>query len=37
LGVAWTATYYLLLVGGAYGFYAFLYPWTASANALAVV
>jgi prenyl protein peptidase len=37
LGIAWTVTYYLLLVGGAYGFYALLYPWTASSNALAVV
>jgi prenyl protein peptidase len=37
LGVVWTVTYYLLLVGGAYGFYALLYRWTASANALAVI
>lgn len=37
LGVAWTVTYYLLLVGGAYGFYVLLFPWTVSANALAVI
>ena len=37
LGDAWTATYYVLLVGGAYGFYKLLFPWTASANALAVI
>lgn len=37
LGVAWTATYYVLLVAGAYGFYKLLYPWTASVNSLAVV
>lgn len=37
LGVAWTVTYYLLLVSGAYGFYVLLFPWTASGNALAVI
>jgi prenyl protein peptidase len=37
LGDAWTVTYYVLLVGGAYGFYRLLFPWTASANALAVI
>jgi prenyl protein peptidase len=37
LADAWTVAYYVLLVGGAYGFYALLFPWTASANALAVI
>lgn len=37
LGDAWTVTYYVLLVGGAYGFYKLLFPWTASANALALI
>ena len=37
LGVAWTVAYYVLLVGGAYGFYRLLFPWTASVNALAVI
>lgn len=36
LGVAWTAAYYALLAGGAWGFYKLLFPWTESANALAV-
>jgi len=36
LGVGWTAAYYALLVGGAYGFYRLLFPWTESGNALAV-
>jgi prenyl protein peptidase len=34
LGVAWTVTYYVLLVTGAYGFYKFLWTWTESPNAL---
>jgi prenyl protein peptidase len=37
LGDAWTVTYYVLLVGGAYGFYKLLFPWTASGNALAAI
>lgn len=37
LGVAWTVAYYVLLVGGAYGFYELLFPWTESANALAIL
>jgi prenyl protein peptidase len=36
LGVAWTAAYYALLVGGAWGFYKLLFPWTESSNALAM-
>lgn len=36
LGVAWTVAYYALLIAGAYGFYALLFPWTESANALDV-
>ena len=36
LGVAWTAAYYVLLVGGAWGFYKLLFPWTESPNALAM-
>jgi prenyl protein peptidase len=36
LGVAWTAAYYVLLVGGAWGFYKLLFPWTESSNALAM-
>lgn len=35
LGVQWTVGYYLLLVGGAVGFYRLLFPLTASSNALA--
>jgi prenyl protein peptidase len=37
LGDAWTVTYYVLLVGGAYGFYKLLFPWTASVNALVAI
>lgn len=37
LGVAWTVVYYVLLVAGAYGFYVLLFPWTESANALAII
>ena len=37
LGDAWTVTYYVLLVGGAYGFYRLLFPWTASPNALVAI
>ena len=37
LGDAWTVTYYVLLVGGAYGFYRLLFPWTASSNALVAI
>lgn len=33
-GVGWTVTYYMLLVGGAVGFWKLLYPLTASALAL---
>jgi prenyl protein peptidase len=36
LGDAWTAAYYVLLVGGAWGFYKLLFPWTESSNALAM-
>ena len=36
LGVGWTVAYYVLLVGGAWGFYKLLFPWTESSNALAM-
>lgn len=35
LGVAWTVAYYILLVGGAVGFYHALFPLTESPSALA--
>lgn len=35
LGVGWTAAYYVLIFAGSYGFYALLWPLTASQNALA--
>ncbi|KAF2118717.1 hypothetical protein BDV96DRAFT_361750 [Lophiotrema nucula] len=36
-GVAWTVAYYVILVAGAYGFYAQLFPLTESSYALPVV
>ncbi|KAF2280433.1 CaaX prenyl protein-like proteinase Rce1 [Westerdykella ornata] len=36
-GIAWTVAYYIILVGGAYGFYRGLFPLTESAYALPVV
>lgn len=35
LGLGWTVVYYVLLVGGAYGFYEMLWPLTESSYALA--
>lgn len=34
LGVGWTVTYYILLVGGAWGFYKLLWVLTESESAL---
>ena len=36
-GIAWTVAYYILLVAGAYGFYALLFVLTESSYALPVV